>query len=282
MKTLLVPVDSSAAAENTVNVSAEWAKRYEYDRIILLRTYYETLFDDVFVSLEYSSVSCDYKTKEREEATARLVEYAEQLKEKVAPTLKIEAQTSELPLIRAIVDVINEEEVETVMVGSDPDEELNDNLVSGNIITIGRTSPVRVVIIPSNYTYRPIQTVLVPCDMYVIEPVERIRSVRGSRLWNDAEFKVLNVDPKGMHLNKDKRFLLAEDQLHEVLKNVNHTIYYSNEKNIVDGILSFLEENAVDLILALPGKHSFLYSLTHRSISEAIYRMAHQPVLILK
>jgi hypothetical protein len=50
----------------------------------------------------------------------------------------------------------------------------------------------------------------------------------------------------------------------------------------MNGILNFTQTKDVQLIVALRGKRSFLYYLTHKSISEAIYRNAKEPVLILK
>jgi nucleotide-binding universal stress UspA family protein len=42
------------------------------------------------------------------------------------------------------------------------------------------------------------------------------------------------------------------------------------------------DNNPVQLIIALPGRHSFLYHLTHQNIQQGILRNAQKPVLILK
>jgi nucleotide-binding universal stress UspA family protein len=282
MNTLLIPVDSSTTAENLFDFAAEWAKTYQYKRILLLRTFYDTLFDDVVVSLEYGNVNFDFKQKEREDATKHLFECRKQLSSKVNAGIEVEALTSELPLMRAVIEVIEDEDVDMVMVGSDPETQLNDNLVSGNVIRIARVSPVKVLIVPSGYQYKEVKTALVPIDMVLANTVERIHSIHGSELWSHVQFKVLNVDPKQHHLHPTEKFRQAEEKLHYILKNVKHQLHYTSEENIVDGIMKFVKENPVELIMALPGKHSFLYSLTHSSISEGIYRVAHQPVLILK
>ena len=74
----------------------------------------------------------------------------------------------------------------------------------------------------------------------------------------------------------------AEQHVHERLRDYKHEICYSSDKNIINGILSFTEKHKIQLIISLPGKHSFLYYLTHKSISDAICRNAREPVMILK
>ncbi len=53
MKTLLIPVDFTATTDNAVTFGAAWAKRYAYERIILLKTFYDNVFDNIVVSAEY-------------------------------------------------------------------------------------------------------------------------------------------------------------------------------------------------------------------------------------
>jgi hypothetical protein len=60
MKTLLVPVDFTDTSENAVNFAAEWSKKYEYDRIVLLKSFYDSIFENMMVSAEYSNVHPEY------------------------------------------------------------------------------------------------------------------------------------------------------------------------------------------------------------------------------
>jgi len=58
--------------------------------------------------------------------------------------------------------------------------------------------------------------------------------------------------------------------------------YTPTQKDILREILDAAEERKVDMIVALPRKHSFLYHLTHQNIMQAIVLNAAEPVLILK
>jgi hypothetical protein len=93
---------------------------------------------------------------------------------------------------------------------------------------------------------------------------------------------ILHVDPKEKYPLRDEAFERNENNLRSHLKNFRLDVYYSNNKSILNGIKIFLNEHPADLVVALPGRHSFFYSLTHKSISEALYRDTPRPVLILK
>jgi len=90
----------------------------------------------------------------------------------------------------------------------------------------------------------------------------------------------LNINNREKEDENKKKEL--ENYIREHLTEIPSSIHYSYEENVIKGILNFASTNEADLIIALPGKHSFLYYLASRSISEGIYQNTHQPVLILK
>lgn len=92
---------------------------------------------------------------------------------------------------------------------------------------------------------------------------------------------LLDVDPK-WNTAADNKKKVWKNNVSQYLTDIPYQIYYSLDKNLINGILFFTATHKVDLIIALPGKHSFLYYLANKSISEGIYKNAHQAVLILK
>lgn len=282
MKTLLIPVDFTDTSDNAVSFAAEWCKRYRYERVILLRTFYDNVFDHIVLSAEYAPVSQEYRQQERQETLERLESLSERLSTQVGEDIQVDTMVSEVPLLRAILSTIKEEQPEMLLVGSDNYSYSSGSFIAGNLIAIVKASPIRVLIVPAGYTYKPVETALVPIDYNMMDVLDRFNNLETSPLWNNTKLKVLNVDAKERYLHPDEAFIKKESALHEYLKNFNHEIHYSNDKNIMNGILNFTQTNDVQIIVALRGKRSFLYYLTHKSISEAIYRNAKEPVLILK
>lgn len=282
MKTLLVPVDFTDTSNNAVNYAAEWSKQFEYSRIILLKTFYDTLFDDIVLSTEYGNFNQDFRLKEREEAEAYLLELSRDLSIKNKNT-EVLSLISELPLVRAVMQVIEEERPDTIVIGSDTNEYDNDSYVAVHVIQIAKISPVKVLVVPAGQQYQPMKEVLVPVDTFALNSLNRIDALSTSHYWNEVDFDVLSIDPHHSHSNNsDDKRLKDEEQLHQYLKNVRHHLFYSQEKNVIDAVMKFLKQGSVQLIIALPGKYSFLYRLTHKSISDAICRNTEKPVLILK
>jgi nucleotide-binding universal stress UspA family protein len=240
------------------------------------------MFDAVAFSAEYGNVCYDYRLKEREEAVVRLRELCHDVASQVGAGVKVMTAVSEYPLLRAMMEVLENEDVDLVVVGSDHYSYSSDSFIAGNVMRIAKISPVRVLIVPANFTYQPVKEALVPFDFNAIQSLDKLNSVQTSPQWADVKLQVLNVDPKEQYLHPDEKFKTIEESLHQYLKNFQHHVYHTNEKNIIDGIINFASEHDVQLIIALPGKYSFLYSLTHANISEALYRNSQKPVLILK
>jgi hypothetical protein len=282
MKTMLIPVDFTATSENAINYAIEWSKAYEYKRIILLKAMYDSMFDDIIASEGY--VNQDYLTKERSDKLEALATLSTKLTAEVGPDIQVATIASELPLLRAILETIQDEQPELVLVGSDNSSYSGNSFVAANVISIAKISPVRVLIVPSAFKYQPLKQLLVPVDFNRLDDLGPLLHAYQAYpiKWHEIKLQVLNVDPKEKYLYPDEQFEQTKATLQENLKNFNYEISYSNNKNIIRGIMNFSAENKVELIVALPGKHSFLYALTHRSISQAIYENATEPVLILK
>ena len=282
MKTLIVPVDFTNSSDNAVNFACEWAKKYLYECIILLRSFYSSMYENMIMSADFSNVNEEYLNKKRTEEKEMLDQLCKEVDAKTGSSLQIQTAVSELPLIRSIVELIKDQNPEMVLLGSDKIHAGNEGFVAGNVIPIARVSPVRVLIVPENYSYKPIEKALVPVDFKTVVSLNKINSLRSSPRWHDVTIIALNVDATERNLNPDENFKETEKNLHEYLKNFKHEIYYESDKNVIEGILNFQKKNEVELMIALPGVHSFLYSLTHKSVSESLYKKCPLPVMILK
>ncbi|WEK69815.1 MAG: universal stress protein [Candidatus Chryseobacterium colombiense] len=281
MRTILVPVDTTSTTENAVKISADWAKQYGYDHIILLKTNNESVFEYLHIAEGHSFVneeSINIILKDTEE----LLEKLSQIILEKSPEIKVSKATTDMSLIRSINDIIkNQENVELIILGSDDKASVTESFISQNIIDIARTSPIKTLIVPNSYTYTPIKNILIPCDVESITKLDRLFHYKSIIHQKDIHLSLLNINKKNSSVTNSRKEEL-EKYIHENLNDIPNSIHYSFDENIINGILSFASLNKTDLVIALPGKHSFLYYLANRSISEGIYQNASQPVLILK
>lgn len=282
MKTLLIPVDFTSTSEDALRFAAEWSRKYLYERIILVKSFYTSMFENVIMAGEFANVDQNYLNSVRENQKERLNSLCRDLDEKTGDGILVQSSVSELPLVRTIIQIVRSEQPEMILLGNDQINNSNAAFVSGNVISIAKSSPVRVLVVPANFTYQPVHEVLVPCDFNKVESLNKINTLRTSPRWHDVKLNVLNVDAKRSGSNPDQKFKVAEAGLNDYLKNFKHEIYYAEDKNVIRGILNFSKINEMQLMIALPGRYSFLYSLTHKSISEALCSNTLLPVMILK
>lgn len=281
MKSLLVPVDFTQTSGNAVQFAIEWSRKYGYDQIILLKSYFDSIFASVTIAAEYSYYNQDTVNAQHDTAKEELERLCEDVAI-AAPHAKVVTVLSELPLVRALLEVVREQRPELVIAGSDNEDHSTDSIVAGNVISIAKLSPVRVLIVPAGTKYHPVTDALLPFDFNALHNLDKMATMHTAVQWHEIRLHVLNVDPKERFLNEDEALATSERLLREKLSSFPHELHYRNDKTVIGGILEFVKEHPVQLIVALPGKHSFLYSLTHASISEAIYRNSGLPVLILK
>jgi len=282
MRTILVPIDFTPTTENAVKVAAQWAKQYEYEHIILLKTSDEAEFDYLHIAEGHSFVN--------EESINSLLEKTELLLKNLSniilekfPDLKVSKAVSNWTLTRSINDIVKEQpSIELIVLGSDDQANSSDSVVSENIISIARTSPVKTLIVPNGYHYSEIKNILIPCDINGITKLERLFNHKYIIRKQDVQLMFLNIHTKEDQKTIEEKKIEIQEYIHQHLTEIPSTIYYSYDKNIVNGILTFASTNKTDLIIALPGRHSFLYYLASNSISEGIYQNVNKPVLILK
>lgn len=282
MRTILVPVDFTSTTENAVKTAADWAKQYEYQQIILLKTAGESEFDYLHIA-EGHSFANEESINNLLKRTEALFDHLSDIITEKSPDIKVSRVLSDWALTRSINELLkNQPSVELIILGSDDPTSPNESFVSDHIISIARTSPVKTLIVPNSYSYSTIRNILIPCDIKGIKRLERLFHHKSIIHKQDVRLLFLNIS------NSDKNDIDAdqkrelEDYIHQHLTEIPSSIHYSYDEDIINGILNFAASNETELIIALPGKHSFLYYLASRSISEGIYRNTSQPVLILK
>lgn len=282
MRTILVPIDFTSTTENAVQVAAEWAKHYEYQNIILLKIAGESEFDYLHIAEGHSFVNEESVNSLLERTELRFDQLSKVISE-ISPEIKVSRLLSDWALTRSINEVLkNQPSIEMIILGSDDSTSSAESFVSDNIIAISRTSPVKTLIIPNSYRYSSIKNIVIPCDINGIKKLERLFHHKSMIEKQDLRLSFLNINTKeGTDINPVKKKEL-EDYIHQHLTDLPGSIYYSYDENVIKGILTFASANGADLIIALPGSHSFLYYMASRSISEGIYQNTNLPVLVLK
>jgi nucleotide-binding universal stress UspA family protein len=277
MKTLLIPIDFSGTSSNVLKYAVEFCKDTGVQRIILLNNYYVSIYEELLPSPDFVQMSADEINEERQNVDERLKSIGRKLAKKCGTSIKIETTVSELPLLRAINQTIDQEDPDILMIGSDDNRD--ESYIGEHVIAIAKTSTIPVYIVPANVKYQKIKEALVPCDFDAISRLGAFHDYRDPKKWAHPQLMILNVDSKQKYAADDKQL---EAGLVTLLDGYDYKVYHSDDKNIVRGILDFADEHNARLIIALPGQYSIFYNLTHQSITKALALNAARPILILK
>jgi len=279
MKTLLIPVDFSGTCSNAIRYVLGMMKDIEIGRIILLKTFYKSYYEQILPSADFVQLSTEDIENERRLVDGQLEELTTSLMSHCNPSIEVEISTSELPLLRAVVDLIEEKKPDLIVLGSDDPHGMEESYIGQLIIPIAKASVVPVLIVPAHVSYTRVAQTLIPCDFRKVSRLAVIQGLNSPLAWIHPKLVIFNVDRRQKYLNMEQDNLRS---LKPLLAGYSYSIHYAADADIVTGILNFADASDLQMITALPGKYSFFSTLTHISITEALALNARHPVLILK
>lgn len=93
-----------------------------------------------------------------------------------------------------------------------------------------------------------------------------------------AELHVLNVGSKTVY---DPEVKFASQIISDKLKAVKLQFHFLSDGDIDQGIIDFAEKMAIDLLIVLPKRRSFIDALLHRSHTRQFVLHSHVPVMAL-
>jgi nucleotide-binding universal stress UspA family protein len=240
MTTIILPVDFSAASMNAVRYAADMSCDRQVERIILLHAERASVYSNIMIAGNGEAF-----TEEREKDEQLLLERSKELMADCSPAVKVQTAMSEMPILRAVHQLVHDVEAAMVVIGVDGSTEAG--FISEHVIELARTSAVPVLVVPNGCRYvRP------RVAMLVARPGQDALDAVSVE-WLRKEFDAPVLD----------RFA-------------------ARGPDVVKAVLDRMEEVKAQLIVALPGQKSLFYRLTHRGIRKAIARNARYPVLLLK
>lgn len=272
MKTILIPVDFSEDSLNTVRYAANLSNRQDIDQIILFSSFFVSLFEQIYPSADFIQPGEEDIRDQKKELLRKLENTGIGLQKRVRQNIKVKTILVEKPLLRAVLQIVDEERPDVIFL----------HKTCSHMIEISKISPVPVFIIPEKAEYESIKNAVVACDFTTLNHLSLLKRLHTIKHWPHPKLALLNVDPQHRHLLPEHPSLEIEGIVKEVLHDYEYQLYYSDDNDILRGVLNFAEEQQQQMIIALPGIHSFLYNLTHQSITEGLSRDSDKPVLILK
>jgi nucleotide-binding universal stress UspA family protein len=282
MKTLLVPVDFSGPSDNAAAFAADLANDRGYDEIVLAANVYVPIFEQIIPTPDLLQVTAADIQQKKKLIRSQLEVLKEEILNRLSRNSPVRFVISDRPLVRAILQQVHDESPALVIVGSNSLGATDSSLIGRQIIELAKVIPAPVLIVPAKSSYQPVSDALVAGNFNSLACIDPLKLL--GKIIHGPHPRLLLLDINASHesLPATKSSSAAKAALSELLKGFDHQQYHLEDKEILQAVLKFADDNPVQMIIALPGRHSFLYHLTHQNIQHGIWLNAQKPVLILK
>ncbi|MEO9870583.1 universal stress protein [Ekhidna sp.] len=162
MKKILVPVDFSEVSISAAMFAVEIAKMSKA-KLILLHSAFFNYYNDISYGMTYNYQPLI------EEFEREINEKLEGLRKRVAADVECEICVSGLSLIESIKDIVADEGIDLIAVGTHGSSGLGEFFIGSNTEKIVRKVKCPVIAIPSKTSVNSIKKILVPIDIREIQ-----------------------------------------------------------------------------------------------------------------
>ncbi|MCG8387202.1 MAG: universal stress protein [Cytophagales bacterium] len=243
---ILVPVDFSSCSINALTLASNFAKDHKISITVL----------NIFSLADAPS---GFDSNAEKDFMKNLYD----LEEKI-PSLKEVDRKFEVEFgLAADVVVDKSNDYDLIIMGTRGKHDVIDRLIGSVSLRVIENAKVPVLVIPGVVKAISFAKIVFAADFKKIKHMSVLDSLRELALAYDSELHLLNVNESPEYLTEAQ----GEEAmaLHQFFKDVNHAFFFSRNKDIEEGILSYTNEKSINVLALMPRKHSFLKSLFHRS-----------------
>ncbi|RYY06712.1 MAG: universal stress protein [Sphingobacteriaceae bacterium] len=280
MKTYLIPTDFSSSSVAAIHYAAHLSTQTGVSKLILLHAYHVSTLESILPSTEFVQMVPQDIAENSRLKMLELQDIKSEISGIVNEGVEIELQLVRLPLLRAILEIQENNPVDLLVLCSKYPQE--DMQVGRNIVEISKISPAPVLVVPGKAVAVPLKKLVLACDFKKV--TETIPLEKLNKVWEvlQAELLVVNVDQKGLHQQKDPKMLAQESALYQMLKPYQPQYFFIDHADTIRGIVDFAVDNEAQIIIALPRKYSFFESFLPSNITAELTIKSSLPVLLLK
>lgn len=269
MKTILVPTDFSNASGNAAEYAIYLAKALDA-KVILFHVY------NIPIPLSPEVPAMLVTTDElQRESDVQLKMEAERLR------IKTGRDVDCLAKMGLIVDEIIEEgcSADFIIMGMQSAGAITEVLLGSTTTATLRRSTVPVLVIPENAKYKAPGNIVFACDY---DPNTNLRSLDALKvLIRTFGSKIFIVNIKLQHDRPTLKEAVAGIKVEGKLNDVEHTYFFPEKEDLVDGINEFVEEQEADMVAIVPHHYNVIERLFHSSVSKKIAFHTRVPLLAL-
>lgn len=270
---LVILTDFSEAAGNAAAYAAGLSRQLPVDKVV----FYHSI-DTANMATELP-LPTESERKHLYEVSARkLRELKAELQGRLGDHIPVVLLTDERPLELSAAAVAEESDADLVLLGARHRNGLGRLLHESTASMVAEVCTRPVLVIPENCRYEPIRNIVFATDLRQVAtvPAPRIKLLRGRM---GASLFILNIS--GGDSPEPDRLMAEQAALHALFDDDKPEIHYSPEKHVVAGILRFVSDHDIQLVITVPRRHSFVDSIFHPGITKTLVSESGIPLLLL-
>jgi len=270
MKTIIVPTDFSAIANNAVDYAVGLAKQTG-GSVLLFHAY------QVPVSMTDVPIVLVSVEELQKNAEAKMAQVKKSLEQQTGGTIKLYGETKLGDTVDELEELCNHVKPFAVVMGTKGATGLERVFFGSTTLTTIRHLSWPVIVVPPDKKYSGIKKIGFACDFREVVETTPAHFIRAFVKEFNAEIHVLNVDYKSTHFKPDTPEQSA--LLHTMLEDLNPKYDFIEDENIEAGIEKFAEKNNLDLVITIPKKHKLLEGLFKKSHTKDLVFHSHLPIM---
>ena len=263
MKTIIAPIDFSAASTNALSFASELAKRSSA-RLIM--------------------VSIFEKGEDEEETRDKLKSVESDLKKKFGSDLKCEGSVAQGTLVTELAKITDAQQPNLIVMGTKGASGLKKVLIGSNTVNVLSNTKVPVLVIPEvarfeNFIMKGKNRVVLATDLDAVDNEQSLELIKEiAMLIVEPKVKVLSVRPKNTNLDylkkMERQALLSV--FNPEIESERATVFSGN---VMSGINFYLKEHSDTGLIAMIARDSG--QLIQKHYTREMASHTHLPLLVL-
>jgi nucleotide-binding universal stress UspA family protein len=271
MKKILAPTDLSPIADNAMNYAAALAMDMNATLVLMHCAHVPVSTGETPIIM----ITMDELEKNSADA---LGERKETLLGKF-PKLNIETHGCVGFAVEEIGNYVKENKVDLVVMGITGGGKLTEVLIGSTATSVMKHTEVSVLIVPGDARYHTPEKVALACDLKKVVHADGFNVMKELVNHFHSHLEVLNVVKPNEQAGLDEA--VAGISLESILEDMEHTLHFNEDEDILHGIEEFINTHHIDMITMVSRKHKALDQFLHGSFTKKLAFHTHVPLLAI-
>lgn len=272
---ILLLTDFSEAATNAAHYAIGLSSQLLVEKIVLYHS-----IETAHMATELPLPSETERRHLYEISEQRLKQLKEDLQTSLSQGITIETLTDERPLEISAQAVARETNAGLLILGTTHRTGIEKIIYESTASLLSGTCTAPLLIVPVKTRYEPIRNIAFATDLKHVSAQTPVKTIQKFKELLEARLFVLNIFKEDDSGEPDQ-IMAEQTALHRLLDEEHPEFHYTGSKHVVDGILNFIREHQIQMVITVPKKHTFLESIFHPSITKSLTSRSNIPLLLL-